>query len=268
MKIHLQSIKSEFLFFLYGLTFTVLLSLQTHDTHAQYVRLSRASVKSLEMGGERIEHVSSPLKLGVSIGYTMGTNKLYSIAINPVDQTVQFDKVSPLNVVLSTAVMFNWKTWYLRQKTDPNGNPTLNNTKGPVFAIPSKWSVGAILNLAQFSSESKLYNQKIDGGLGIGYELNENIFVLGSFEFLSVKQPRDYFINDYNGQKKQFLIENVPQKNINYDDLNVFHDKYVPSISLKVVFGLALTKRNTSDESGNQLIKGSSEERQRDEKKN
>jgi hypothetical protein len=225
----------------------LMLSLITSIAHGQYVRLSRTTLKQLEKDGVQVEKLGNPLKLGVSIGYNAGTKSLYNTSISPVDYTVQFEKVSPLSVVLSTAVMFNWKTFYVRKKKDINGEATFENTEGPVLTIPSRWSIGAVVNFAQFSAQDNLYNQKIDGGLGIGYEFNENIFVIGTFEFLSVKQPRDYFVNQYKDKNKQLLIEGSPLKTLNYDDKNIFTDKYVPAISLKLVFGLALTKRGNDN---------------------
>lgn len=227
--------------------FLLMLSLITSTADGQYVRLSRTSLKQLEKDGVQVEKLGNPLKFGVSIGYNAGIKSLYSTSISPVDYTVQFEKVSPLSVVLSTAVMFNWKTFYLRKKKDVNGAPTFENTEGPVLTIPSRWSIGAVVNLAQFSAQENLYNQKIDGGLGIGYEFNENIFVIGTFEFSSVKQPRDYFINQYRDKNKQLIIDGNPLKTFNYDDANIFTDKYMPAISLKLVFGLALTKRGNDN---------------------
>ncbi|WP_207431373.1 hypothetical protein [Sabulibacter ruber] len=238
------------------------------ESYGQYVRLNRTSVKHLQNIGEEVEQLGNPLKLGVSLGYNLGTRSLYNMSINPTNYTVQFERISPATVVLSTAVMFNVKTYFLREKVNPAGPATLANTRGQVFAIPARWSVGAVVNLAQFSAESNLYNEQIDGGLGIGYELNENIFVLGSFEFMSVKQPRDYFIDQYKGKNSQLIIDEVPVKNFNYDDDNIFINKYIPSVSLKIVFGLALTKpaTNVDNASTKSLIKSSPKESEDDEK--
>lgn len=227
----------------------VMLSLfMSSSAHGQYVALTRTSVKQLEKDGEVIDQLGNPLKLGVSLGYNAGLQKLYTTAISPTDYKLYFEEIYPLTVVLSTAVMFNWKNYYLRKKKDPAGDTNLSNTEGPVFLIPSRWSVGAVVNLAQFSAQSNLYNQQIDGGLGIGYELNENIFILGTFEFLSVKQPREYFVNQYKDKNSQVIIDGAPLKSLNYDDTSIFTNKYIPSISVKVVFGLALTKPSSSND--------------------
>lgn len=211
---------------------------------SQTVRLSRESVKILENEGVEVIKLGNPLKLGVSVGYNSGFKSLYNATISPIDNTVQFERVSPFSVVLSTAAMFSVRTFSLRKKTDLDYEPTRDNTEGPVFEIPSRLSIGAILNIAQFSGQTNVYNQQIDGGLGIGYQLNENIFILGSLEFNSVKQPRDYFFDKYYDKNLPVLVSGSPLKSLNYDDTSLFSNKYVPNISLKIVFGLGLTKQS------------------------
>jgi hypothetical protein len=218
-------------------------------TYSQTVQLTRASVKVLENEGEEVIKLGNPLKLGVSIGYNIGLKELHDATISPINNTVQFERTSPFSVVLSTAAMFSVRTFSLRKKKDLAGPNTLENTEGPVFELPSNWSIGAIVNIAQFSGESNLYNQKIDGGLGIGFQLNENIFFLGSLELLSVKQPRDFFLESFNGKNQQLKIDNALVKNLNYDDTSLFRNTYIPSISLKVVFGLSLTKQSGTEKS-------------------
>jgi hypothetical protein len=51
---------------------------------------------------------------------------------------------------------------------------------------------------------------------------------------ISVRQPRDFLINDF--RDKQVTIDNELVTDLNKDDDSFFTDKYLPSFSLKLIY--------------------------------
>ena len=112
-----------------------------------------------------------------------------------------------------------------------SGNPT-----GDPYFVPLGLSLIATINLINLNSSlggSGAFNQKLDGGLGIGYMFGENVQLALTYELISIRQPRD-FLKDYEGKTIKVNNQNLP--NISFDDNNYFIDKYISSISLKVIY--------------------------------
>ncbi len=114
---------------------------------------------------------------------------------------------------------------------DNAGNPT-----GAPYFVPTGLSVIASLNLVTFNSAlggAGIFNQKLDGGLGLGYTFGENVQIALTYEMISFRQPRD-FLKKYEGQTVKVNNENLT--NIALDDNDYYIDKYIPSFSFKVVY--------------------------------
>lgn len=205
-----------------------------------YLRLSEASFQDLKLSGVKVNSLSS-LKIGGSLGYNIIARNPYDLSINPVDKTLQLEKVGLGSVVLSTVILVSPKTFYLRKikETVKKGDAlygSSKNTEGEIFSVPSKFSIGMVMNVAQFASETKVYNQKIDGGLGAGWRFSDNFSMLGSIEFNGIRQPRKYIIDQYVG--KQLVINEDVVTSVNIDDNRIFINKARLTFSLKAVLVL------------------------------
>ena len=81
-----------------------------------------------------------------------------------------------------------------------------------------------------------VFNQKIDGGLGLGYRLNHDLQIALTFEKISVRQPRD-FLFDY--QNQVITVNGQPLTTLNTDDTGYFKTDYLSALSLKFVYILS-----------------------------
>lgn len=175
------------------------------------------------------------IKYGISMGFNKAFDNLYDARISPTDTTLVLQKTSNISFLLSTSVSFPilkgvfGGTYY--RKLDNAGNPT-----GDPYFVPTGLSVIASLNLVTFNSAlggAGIFNQKLDGGLGLGYTFGENVQIALTYEMISFRQPRD-FLKKYEGQAVKVNNENLT--NIALDDNDYYIDKYIPSFSFKVVY--------------------------------
>lgn len=175
------------------------------------------------------------IKYGISLGFNSTFEDLHDARISPIDTTLLLQKTSNVSFLLSTSISFPilkgvFGGSYYR-KLDEDGKPT-----GDPYYVHRGLSIIASLNLVTFNSAlggSGLFNQKLDGGLGLGYIFGENAQIALSYEMLSFRQPRD-FMKNYEG--KLIKINNQNLSSIALDDNDYYIDKYVPSVSFKVVY--------------------------------
>ena len=179
------------------------------------------------------------VRYGISLGYSYTFDNLYEATISPINSTLILEKTPGTSFMLSTSVsvpIFSKNKYVTNKKYLIK---TLNGTDvGEPYLVPYGFSIVAAINLATFNSGqegSGLFNQKIDGGLGLGYTFNEDIQLAVTYEMISIKQPRS-FIKELEGQK--ITIDGEDLKELDISDSKYFTDKYVPSISVKVVYVL------------------------------
>ena len=102
--------------------------------------------------------------------------------------------------------------------------------------MPSRLSFVATVNLAQFGSSQTSFNKKLDGGLGLGVRLSDDFHVSLTYEMISVRQLRDYILEDF--QDKPITINNVKLNALDIKDDSLFVDKYFTGFSIKFIYVL------------------------------
>ena len=176
------------------------------------------------------------IKFGVSMGFNQTFDDLFDARISPIDTTVLLEKTSNTSFLLSTTLSFPILSKFLGggsyyRKLDANGDPV-----GDPYFVPSGLSIIATINLVTFNSAlggAGLFNQKLDGGLGLGYKFGDNVQLALTYEMLSFRQPRQY-IKELEGQTVNVGGSNITTLSV--DDNDYFIDKYVPSMSIKVIY--------------------------------
>jgi hypothetical protein len=179
------------------------------------------------------------IKFGVSMGFNQTFNQLYDARISPIDTTVLLESTSNTSFLLSTTLSFPILSHKLGggsyyKKLDAAGKEI-----GDPYFVPSGLSIIATINLVAFNSAlggAGIFNQKLDGGLGLGYSFGENVQLALTYEMLSFRQPRSY-IKNLEGQVIKVGGSNLT--NLSIDDNNYFIDKYIPSASLKIIYVLS-----------------------------
>jgi hypothetical protein len=101
-------------------------------------------------------------------------------------------------------------------------------------------SVNLALNLVNVAPDVS-FNKNIDGGIGFGYFITENLQAAVFYDVSRVSQLRDYIVTAYQDKP----IPNADGTNYNAldaKDTNLFYNKTISGLSFKLVFSLANKK--------------------------
>jgi len=178
------------------------------------------------------------------LGFNSVFDKIYEARISPLDNKLKITGVPKAAFLISTGVSVPLTKGRLGgryyRKLDENGNAT-----GSVYYVPYGFCFIATINLVTFNSTASgsIFNQKVDGGLGLGYRINDNLQFALTYEMISYRQPREFLLDNFNEQ-----ILKTPNgdiiTSINPDDNNYFSDKYMPSLSFKFFYLIAYKPAN------------------------
>lgn len=195
--------------------------------------ISKEEIDKAKEEGAEIK-IERPINFFAAAGVGFRLQDVYSVAISPMDKTVQFEKVSPIYSSLTTGVAWNpiskpFKVFYYKDKE-----------KDWRYEYKSFWPCFALLvNVFNISFSGQQMNSvsPIDVGFGLGYRKN-GLCVLATCEFTPIKQPRKYFLDAYKDKNRQLFYDNstVPVTEISDDDNNLFTNRLIPAIGVKVAY--------------------------------
>ena len=222
------------------ITLTILgIFLITSSFCQEDVRVNKKDIEEAKENGDEIIY-ERPFNAFISAGINIRIGENYNVAISPIDYTVQFDKVSNLNSGISTGLVWNpftfpykvydykgkTKDWHYEYKRNPFAIALLIN----VFKL-------------SFSDEQANTTSPIDVGFGIGYR-KDNLLILFTAEFTPIRQPRQYFIDDYKDKDLPLILAGAgePARTISADDNSLFITKLYPSIGLKIAYSFGKKK--------------------------
>jgi len=203
-------------------------------------------IKSISKGeADTVQfRVNKGLHVGVSLGINHTLSRLYEATISPIDNRLSLSPMQRSALVMSTVVAVPLSKGELggsyARRLDGQNKPY-----GPVYYVPYGVYLIAAVNLTTFQDAMKggVFNQKIDGGLGLGYRLNSDLQIALTFEKISVRQPRE-FLFDY--KDKVITINNQPLTSLDINDNNFFRTDYLSALSVKFVYIIS-GKKSFSD---------------------
>lgn len=197
-------------------------------------RKELTKAKADEIGNVRTKQLS----FGVSLGFNISTDGVWDAVIAKTDTTLRMQKLSGGSFILSTTASVPIAksklggSWY--QKLDVGGNAI-----GDPYWVPNGLSVVAVVNLATFNAAfggSGLFNQRIEGGLGLSWSFADDVQIAITYEMLAFRQPRDY-VKDL--RDKPIVIGGQKVTEVQQDDDDYFSLRYIPSIGIKVIYLLS-----------------------------
>ena len=121
---------------------------------------------------------------------------------------------------------------------DSDGN---KKVKKIIEHVPKHFSVALFVNPVSFASANTNLNKTIDLGIGLGWR-SDSFSVFGTIEFFNLKQPREYFINEYGSNDKQYLIGGEVQTAIDVNDNSIFQNKVMTAIGIKLAYTFDIVK--------------------------
>ncbi len=175
------------------------------------------------------------VRVFVSLGPAVSFSKLYDPVLSPIDSSLRLQTLFPVSFILSTGVAVSAKGRKAELIKDSKGS---SFDPSNYYRKPSLLSFIANVNLAQFSSGSSSFNQKITGGIGLGIRASDDFYVSITYDINVARQLRDYYIDNY--QDKQIPLGKNPRSSVlgNLDSSNnqFFFDSYYSGVSVKFVY--------------------------------
>ncbi len=214
--------------------------------------MTKESIKITGNNGQTVNLNGVTFGLGMGWSYMFNKPKEYFLTTDT-SHKLQIQDLSHSSIVLSSMISIKLAKWAI-QDQEKNGktrkalvNRKKTRNSGEYTAMSNdptyedlKWferfAINISLNLAEINGGNISFNKTIDGGIGIGYYFNEYTQVALFYDMLRVRQMRDYFMKNYEGQA-------IPNGSGVYNaldekDNNLYYNKYHSGISLKVIFSL------------------------------
>lgn len=175
-------------------------------------------------------------------GISVVSNQLYlDPVINKTNNAVIIEEGGTLKPNLTLGIIFTPKVFDITRKVKMVEN---NEVKEKILIehYPRKWSYALYLNPVSLSniSSNSLVNT-VDLGLGIGWREGNFAFFLTN-EYFSIRQPRDYFIEQFKDNDTPYVINGEIQNSIDINDNNIFKNKIGVSFGIKMTYTFDVVK--------------------------
>jgi hypothetical protein len=171
---------------------------------------------------------------GTGFSHIGGTVHSYSLTTDTA-HALKAQKLSKTSFVISSELSIKFG----KISTAKNSNKILKANGGE--AKPAdRLAVNVALNLLEINSDNLSFNKNIDGGIGLGYFLNDYIQVAAFYDLVRIRQLRDHIL-------KSYLDKSIPSGKEVFNALDeknndLFYDKTFTGISVKVIFSLGNKK--------------------------
>lgn len=175
-------------------------------------------------------------------GTSIVATKLYlDPAINKTNNAVIIEEAGRIKPNISLGIVY---TPFVYTKTRKVEIKDGGSSKTETFYeyVPGGFSVALFLNPISLSklSETSL-SSTVDLGMGLGWR-SGNFSIFGTVEFFSVRQPRDYFITQFQSNDKPYIVNGEIQASISTADNDVFQSKVATSFGIKLAYTIDIAK--------------------------
>lgn len=196
-----------------------------------FINLTAIAQSPNASDADKIKNSRISFVLGVGASYVPA--KLYqNPAINKTNNNVIIEEGQKQKTNLSLGIVY---TPYLYK---------IKFADGSEEKVPMKISFAAFINPVNLTkaSNAQSFFDITDFGVGLGYKFAGNVMIMGTAEWFGVRQPRKWFIDDYKGNNKPFLINNAPQQSFDLSDNNIFENKIVTTFGFKICYTFDIIK--------------------------
>ncbi len=188
---------------------------------------------------------------GVTFGFGAGFSKTsqtaYSYSLTTDDQHhLVTQALSKNGFVISSVLTVRLSNL----KTETNSHKLLkaNSTTTEAAGWKEKLAINVSLNLVEINSDNLSFNKNIDGGLGLGYMVNDFVQVALFYDLIRLRQLRDHVKDNYLGKSipnGTDILNALDEKN---NDL--FYNKTFTGFSFKIILSLGSKKPGTAPATG------------------
>lgn len=178
----------------------------------------------------------------VGAGVSMVSTKLYlDPGINQTNNFVIIEEGGSVKPNLTLGIVFTPRVDDVTRKIKIIENNEIKE-KILVEHYPRGLSYALYLNPVSLSNvTSNSVVNTVDLGVGIGWREGDFAFFLTN-EYFSIRQPRDYFIEQFKGNDTPYVINEEIQNSIDTSDKNIFRDKIGVSFGVKMTYTFDLAK--------------------------
>lgn len=179
----------------------------------------------------------------VGAGTSVIGNTVYELPI--IDKTsnnVIVEKSGRLKPNVSMGIVYTpyvYDVTRLITTIDANGN---EKTKTIVENIPKHFSVALFINPISFAAANSNLGNTVDLGFGLGWR-SDSFSAFLTMEFFSLKQPRNYFVNGYDSNDKQYIVGGEIQNAIDINDVSIFKNQIMTSFGIKLAYTFDIVSR-------------------------
>lgn len=92
------------------------------------------------------------------------------------------------------------------------------------------------------ATDTQSFFNIVDFGVGLGYKFANGFMIMGTLEWFSARQPRKWFIDEYKGNDKAYIVNGDEQVSIDKDDNDIFTNKIVNTIGFKFCYTFDIVK--------------------------
>jgi hypothetical protein len=178
-------------------------------------------------------------------GASVALDKIYlDPAINKTNNAVIIEEAKRLKPNITLGIVYTpFVSTYIREVKIKKNNK--EETLTLYRYAPRGVSIALFLNPISLTklSDTGLGNT-VDLGMGLGWR-SGNFSIFGTVEFYSLRQPRDYFINQFKDNNKPYIVNGQTQTSISTNDNDVFKSPVIPALGLKIAYTLDVVKNFT-----------------------
>ncbi|HLV24337.1 MAG TPA: hypothetical protein VKY36_06115 [Moheibacter sp.] len=185
----------------------------------------------------------------VGAGTSVMVNKVYELPI--IDRTtnnVIIEESGRLKPNVSMGIVYTPFVYTITRTIKYTGENGEEKIKKIYHYEPKHFSVALFINPISFTSANSNLNNTVDLGFGLGWR-SDNFSAFLTMEFFSLKQPRDYFIKQYENNDRKYIIDDEIQTSIDTGDNSIFKNKVMTSFGIKLAytFDIAKSYNNTAN---------------------
>ncbi len=178
----------------------------------------------------------------VGAGTSVISNKVYELPIiDKTNNNVIIEESGKLRPNVSLGIVYTPFVYDVERFINYYNSEGEKKVKKVIEHVPKNFSVALFINPISFASANSNLSNTVDLGFGLGWR-SDNFSVFATMEFFSLKQPRDYFINGYGTNNKQYIIGGEVQTAIDVNDNSIFKNKVMTSFGIKVAYTFDIVK--------------------------
>lgn len=223
--------KTKLTILIYGLLLTGTALGQEKAKRASNPKIEKQTVTESEP--EIIKSKNNKFSFITGIGASYITDNLYqNPAINATNNNVVIEESQNIKTNLSIGIVYTPKKLIM------------NKGKENEEIVPYGVSFATFINPIALSkaTENQSFFNITDFGIGLGWKFAGNVLIMATVEFLGVRQSREWFIEEFKNNDKQFLVNESPQLSFDITDNNIFETKIATTIGFKVCYTFDIVK--------------------------